>query len=129
MTDGAHDMGLIPLLIDSVAHGFAINSEAFVFLSIDLVPALQGAVEVNGLDADEHISDDGFARDEVAAVFVAASEALSGPGTKALSPVRYSSISAHSTKNCPGSDGQNRGKLMSSPLSATGVGDVGKEVG
>ena len=112
MTDGAHDMGLIPLLIDSVAHGLAINSEAFVFLSIDLVPALQSAVEVSWIDADEHISDDGFARDEVAAVFVAASEALSGPGPKALRPIRYSSISAHSTKDGPGSDAQNRGKLM-----------------
>lgn len=129
MTDDAHDMGLIPLFIDSIAQGFAINCETFVLLPIDLVPALQGAVDVNGIDADKDIADDVFARDEVAAVLVAASEALPGLGAKALGPVRDRSISTHPTKDCPGCDGQNRGKLMTSTLSTAGIGDIGKEVG
>ena len=129
MTDDAHDMGLIALLIDSIAQGFAINCETFVLLPIDLVPALQGAVDVNGIDADKHIADDVFARDKVAAVFVTASEALPGLGAKAFGPVRDSSVSMHSAKDCPGCDGQNRGELMTSTLSAAGVGNIGKEVG
>ncbi len=44
MTDDAQNMGLIPLIIDGVAHGFAVDGKSFVFLSVDFVPTLQGSV-------------------------------------------------------------------------------------
>jgi uncharacterized membrane-anchored protein len=44
MTDDAHDMGLMTLIIDGVAHGFAVYSKTFVLLSVELVPVLQGSV-------------------------------------------------------------------------------------
>ena len=129
MAHDAHDVGLISLFIDGVAHGFAVNGEAFVLFPIELVPALQGAVEVKGIDADKDITDDVLAWDEIAAVFVAAAEALPGLGAKAFSPIRDSAVSTHATEDSPGCDGQDRGKLMASTLSATGVWDIGKEVG
>ena len=40
MTDDAHDMGLIALIVDGVTHGLSINGQRFVVLSIGLIPAL-----------------------------------------------------------------------------------------
>ena len=129
MTDDAHDVGLVPLLIDGVAHGLAVNGETFVLLTIEFIPALQGAVEVHRIDADKDIADDVLARDDAATVFVAAAEALPGLGAKALGPVRDSPVSTHPTEDCPGCDGQNRGKWMTSTLSAAGIGDIRKKLG
>ena len=53
MTDDAHDMGLMTFIIDGVAHSLAVQGEAFVILPIGSVPALQCAVEMHGIDADE----------------------------------------------------------------------------
>jgi branched-chain amino acid transport system permease protein len=33
MTDCAHDVGLIALIIDGVAHGFSINCQTFVLIA------------------------------------------------------------------------------------------------
>ena len=35
-----HDMVLIALIVDGVTHGFSINGQRFVVLSIGLIPAL-----------------------------------------------------------------------------------------
>ena len=40
MTDYAHDVSLIALIVDGVAHGFSINGQRFVLLSTGLIPAL-----------------------------------------------------------------------------------------
>ena len=40
MTDYAHDVSLIALIVDGVTHGFSINGQRFIVLSIGLVPAL-----------------------------------------------------------------------------------------
>ena len=52
MTNCAHDMGLITLIVNGVTHGFSINGQRFVVLTIGLVPALQCTVEMQGVDAD-----------------------------------------------------------------------------
>jgi len=44
MTDDAQNMALIPLIIDGVAHGFAVDGKTFVFLSVGFVPTLQALV-------------------------------------------------------------------------------------
>ena len=58
MTDDAENMGLLPLFIDGIAHGFAVDCQAFVFLSVGLVPALQGSIEMYGIDPDQDIAED-----------------------------------------------------------------------
>jgi len=80
VTDDAHDMGLMAGVIDGVAHGLAVQGEAFVVLPVGAVPALQCAVEMGGIDADEDIPDDVLARDNAAPLIKAAAEALPGPG-------------------------------------------------
>jgi len=74
MPDGTHDVSLKALVVDGVAHGFSINGQAFVLLTIGLVPAL----EMHGIHADQNITDDGHARYDVALVLVSAAETLPG---------------------------------------------------
>ncbi len=40
MTDGAHDMRLVALIVDGVAHGFSINGQTFILAAIGLAPTL-----------------------------------------------------------------------------------------
>ena len=53
MTDHAHDRGLISLIIEGVAHGLAVDGQAFVLPTKSLVPTLQRPVEILGIDADQ----------------------------------------------------------------------------
>ena len=129
MTDDTHDMGLMPLRIDGVAHGFTVYGETFILLPIDVIPPLQGAVKIYGIDADEDISKDGEARNQVATLFAAAIEALSGFLAKAVGPIRDGPVPPHPTQDCPGSDGQHRTQGMTSSLATAGIADLAKETG
>lgn len=80
------------------------------------------------VNTGHNITDDGEAGDEIAALFTAAVETLSGLLAKAVGPIRDGLISAHSTKNGPAGNGQNRGKGMTASLSAARIGDVFKEI-
>lgn len=128
MPDNAHDVDLIALFIDGVAHGFAVNGQAFVLLAIALVPALQGAIEVVGIDADKNVADDIEARDVVAFVAIPAPEAASGLLTEIVCPFPDGFVAAHSAKNGGGGDGQDRWQAMTSSLGAARIGDVFKKV-
>jgi len=105
MTDGAHDVSLIAEIVDSVAHGFTINCQAFVVLSIGVVPALKCAVQMPGFYADQDIADDGQARYGVALVLVAATETLPGLLSQSVGPIRDGQVAAHPTQDCAGGDG------------------------
>lgn len=105
MTDRAHDVDLIALIVNGVFHGFSVDGQAFILLSIDVVPALQGMVEMNRIDANQHITDDGEAGYDIAPVFISAAKTLPGFLTKAFGPVRYSQVSTHPTQ---GGSGGNR---------------------
>lgn len=97
MTNGAHDVSLMALIVDGVAHRFSIDGETFVLLSIDLVPALQCTVQMHGIHAGEHIADDGQARHDVAPVFVSAAETFPGFFSEAFGPIRDGQIASHTT--------------------------------
>ena len=129
MTDHAHDVGLMTLLINGIAHGLAVYGQTLILLAIGLVPALKGAVQMHRVNADKDIANDGGAGDEVATVFAAAVETLSRFGAKAFGPIRDGPISPHSTQDCPAGNGQNSGKGMSPSLSAAGIGMSLKKYG
>ena len=101
MSDSAHNVNLVALLVDSVAHGLAIYSQRLVLLAICFVPALQGAVQICRINTDKHIADNVITGDNIAAVFTTAIETLPCFGTEALRPIRYGLISSHSTEDCP----------------------------
>ena len=84
MANGAEDMGLATVFVDGVAHRFAVDGQAFVGFSMDGVPTLQGPIQALRIDADQHIANDRFAGDLIAAMAVAAA-IESGPGTATTS--------------------------------------------
>ena len=98
MADDAHDMGLIALLVDGVAHRLAVDGKALVFFAIAFVPALQGAVEFHWIDADEQIADDVFTRHQATPLFATAAETLSRLGSEALGPVRDGFVTARNNR-------------------------------
>ena len=60
---------------------------------VDFVPALQGAVQVRGVDADQHVAEDRLAGHDVAALFATAAEALARFRPETLRPNRRSPCS------------------------------------
>jgi hypothetical protein len=58
MTDDAHPMRLMALLIKGVAQGLAIDGQTSILPGVDFVPASQGAVQMRGGDADQEIAED-----------------------------------------------------------------------
>ena len=64
VADGAEDVGLagaVLVLVDGVAQGLAVDGQDLVIGAVGVVPALQGAVELGGVDAHQHVADDGLA--------------------------------------------------------------------
>ena len=105
MTNCAHDMGLIALIVNGVTHGFSINGQKFVVLTIGLVPALQRTVEMHRVHTYQYITDGRQARNDVALVLVSAAEALSGPFSKAFGPIGDGQVAVHPTQGCAGGNG------------------------
>ncbi len=46
VSEHAHDVGALAVLVEGVAHGYAVDGEAAVAQGVGLVPALQGEGEV-----------------------------------------------------------------------------------
>ena len=105
MADDAENMGLMPLIIDGIAHGLAVDGKTFVFLSVGFIPTLQGAVELSGIDANQDIANNRFTWDEVTALVKTAAEALSGIFAEAFGPIGDGAVSAHATQACSGDNG------------------------
>jgi len=124
MPDNAHDVDLIALFINGVAHGLAVNGQAFVLLAIALVPSLQDAIEVFGIDADKNIADDIEARHVIALVAVTAVKTASGVLAEVVGPFPNGFVAPHAAENGSGGDGKDRGQAMASSLGAARIGDV-----
>ncbi len=86
MPEDAHDVGLLALGVDRVAHGFAINGQAVVLFAMDGLPALEGSVELRGIDADEQVAYDVFTRYQATTVRDTAAEPRLGLGAQTLGP-------------------------------------------
>ena len=68
MAHHTHDVGLISLVIEGVAHGLAVDGQAFVS-ALGVVPLLQGPIQVLGIDADQQIPEDILTGDDETPVF------------------------------------------------------------
>lgn len=128
MADCTHYVGLMTVLIDGVAHCFAVDCKAFVIFPMGFVPVLQGTVGIQWIDTNKNISDDVLTWNDVAAMFTAAPETLTGLLAKSVCPVRDGSISSHPTQNCARCNGEDGGKSMASALYAAGIRDLGEKV-
>jgi hypothetical protein len=129
MTDDAHHMRGVTLLVEGMAQGLAVNRQGLILPGVDFVPALQGAVQMGGFDANQDIAEDVLTGHQVTASLATAPETLAGFLPKALRPVGDRSVAAHTTENGPRGNAQHRGQAMSPSLGAAGIGDLGEEGG
>ena len=127
MTDDAHHMSLIALIINGVAHRLAVYGETLIFSSVNLIPALQRLVQILRVDADKNIPDDGFAGYNVSAILAAAAETIPGFLAKTIGPIRDRFVSAHPAQDCPGRYGQNSIQSMPPSLGAALIGNAFEE--
>ena len=127
VADQTQDMGLMPVIIDGVAHGLAVDSKALIVVGIGLVPALQGSVKVEGIDPDQNVTDDVFTGNDEPVVIIPAPEPSPGILAEAFCPIGDCSVSAHPTQTGPSGNGQDSGESMTTPLSPARIGDFSKK--
>ncbi len=129
MTDDTHHMGWTAFFIEGVAHGLAVDGEAFILPGVGFVPALQGAVQVRGFDADQHIADDRLTGHDVTALFATAAEALARLLPQTLRPVGDRPVAAHAAQDGPGGDAQHGGQAMAPALGTARIGNLPEKRG
>src|SRR5271166_2022915 len=117
----------VTLRVEGIAQGLAVNRQRLILPRVDFVPALQGAVQMSGGDADQDIAEDVLTGHHVTAPLATAPEALAGLRPEALGPVGDGAVAAHAAEDGPGGNTQHGGQTMSPSLRATGIGDLGKE--
>jgi len=54
MPDSTHDVGLPSRFINGIAHGFAVNCQAFVGCTILAIPMLESLIQFHRFDPDEY---------------------------------------------------------------------------
>ena len=102
-------------------------ARTLVIGAVGVVPALQGAVELGGVDAHQHVADDGFAGHGVAPVVASAAEAFAGALGQVVGPLGHGLVAAHAAQGGGGGDGEHSGQGMAPPLAAAGIVDIGEE--
>lgn len=127
MPHGTYDMGLISIGIDGVFHDFAVDGQGTVLDAVGFIPSLKGFVEGIRVDPDQDITDDILAWHDEAAVFSAAVEAISGRLAETVGPIRDGTVTAHTTEDGRGRDGQDGFQGVAFALSTTGIRDLAKE--
>src|SRR5437016_8752764 len=129
MTDDAHHMSLLTLLIQGVAHGLAVDGQTLISRAIDFVPALQGLVQLRGRDADQHMAQAVLSGHDITTLFAPPAKALSRFLPQALRPIRDGLVTAHPAQHGPRGDPQHHGQTMAPPLGPAGIGNLRKKIG
>ena len=129
MPNDTHDVSLPSLFVDGVAHRLSVDRKALVFRTEGRIPLLQGVVEFDGINTDQHVTDDRFTRNDIAFLFAATTEAFSGLGAEVFCPFGDGFVATHAAQGCAGRDAQHHTESMTAAFGSTGVRDVLKEVG
>lgn len=98
MPHSAHDVGLMSFVINGVAHGLAINSNALVLGGKGGVPLLQRAIEHRRINTDEHIADDGFAGHHIFAIYTTTAQALACFVAEVFGPASHGLVALHAAQ-------------------------------
>ena len=98
MTDHAHDMRLMAVIVNGISHGFSVHGETVILRAIGLVPALEGTVKTDGINTEQAITDGKKTRHHRAPVFMPAVETLPGLLSQAFSSIRDGQIAAHAAQ-------------------------------
>ena len=80
-----------------------------------------------GVDAHQHVADDGLAGHGVEPVVAPAAEAFAGALGQVVGPLGHGLVAAHAAQGGGGGDAEHGGQGMAPPLAAAGIVDVGEE--
>ena len=135
VADGAEEVGLARgfagraarVGVEGVAQGFAVEREGLVMAAVLGVPTLQGAVELRGVHAHQHVADDELAGHFVAAVAVPAAEPFAGARGEVADPLGHGLVAARAAQGGGGGQRQHRGQGVAPALGAARVVDVIKK--
>ena len=111
--------------VDGVAHGLAVDGDGLAVVAAGGVEALQGAVELVGVDAHQDVADDELAGHLVAPAAVPAAEPLAGARGQVVGPLGHGLVAARAAQRGAGGDGEHHGQGMA----AARVVDVGEAAG
>ena len=138
LPDGAQDVGLdalsgpapgIRVVRDRVAHGLAVDGDGVVVDAVVGVEAAQGAVELVGVDAHQHVADDVLAGHGVVAAAVPAAEPLAGARRQVVGPLGHGLVAARAAQGGAGGDGEHGVQRMAAALGPARVVDVEEVLG
>ena len=115
--------------VDGVAHGLAVNGNGLVVDAAVGVEALQGEVELGGVDAHQDVADDVLAGRLVATAAAPAAEPLTGARGQVLGPLGHGLVAARPAQRGAGGEGEHDRQRVAPALAAAGVVDVGEVVG
>ena len=65
MPYGTHDMNLSTVIVNSIAHGLAVDCQAFIDYAVLGIPGLEGLVQFHGVNSNKDITYGAFAWDAV----------------------------------------------------------------
>ncbi len=127
MADRAHDMRLIRLLIDGIAHGFAIDGQALVDLAILGIPGAECAIQLSRIDTDQGIADHRAAGHFVVPLAFATTESTARLLAQRLDPDRDVLVTAHAAQDSRGRQRQDTGQGVLPALGAARIIDLGEK--
>ena len=115
--------------VDGVAHGLAVDGDGVVARAVVGVEALQGAVELAGVDAHQHVADDELAGHLPAVAAAPAAEPLAGARRQVGGPLGHGLVAARAAQGGAGGDGEHDVQRMAQALAAARVVDVEEVLG
>ncbi len=87
MADDAHDVRLIPRVVDRVLHGFAIHRQRTVVPPPRLGPSIERAIQRVGFNAHQAIADDKFTGNDITPLLAPTAKAFARLLPQAFGPV------------------------------------------
>lgn len=109
MADRTHDMGLVGLFVDGMAHGFPVNGQTLIDLAVLGVPGIERSIELLGGDANQRVADDRDTRYLVNPITFSTTESTARLLPQRLDPNRNILVAAHATQHRRGGQGQHTG--------------------
>ena len=96
VSNDTHDMNLPASIVNSIAHGFAVDGQTFVDAGKLCVPLLEGSIKFDRCYANQDVTDGALAGDAFFSVAVVAAETFTSFWRQGLSPIGDRFITAHS---------------------------------
>ena len=124
MSDDTHDMRLFAVVVDGVAQRLAVDGERLVIPTVLLVPVLQRAVELLGVDAGQDGADGGPARGLARPVAPPDTEPFEGFVAQRLDPFPNRLVAACAAQRRGGRKREGAGQGMAPPLAGARVVDL-----